>query len=82
MEALVALGGIQLLLRKAAIDGVVVREVCAGSAKGAVLSDNPTGAERLDSCCAHIKGIRPQRAIKAISTIIYLMEVRLSLKYL
>ncbi len=76
-DAFNALGGTQLFERNAAIEGVVVKDVCAGFSVGASLDDNPTGAERLDVCCAHIKGIRLQRASKAINTIIFLMTARL-----
>ncbi len=81
-EAFNALGGTQLFERKDDIEGVVIKDVSAGSANGAGLVDNPTGVERDDSCCAHIEGIRLQRANKAISAIIYLMEARLSLRCL
>ncbi len=77
IEAFRALGGIQLFERKDDIEGVVIKDVSAGSANDADFSDNPTGVERLDSCCAHIEGIRLQRASKAISAIIYLMVARL-----
>lgn len=81
-EAFNALGGIQLFDRNAAIEGVVVKAVSAGSSNGARFFDNPTGVDRLDACCAHIVDVRLQRASKAISTIIYLMKVRLSLRCL
>ncbi len=76
IDALVALGGVQLFERKDDIEGVVIKDVCAGSANGAAFSDNNKGS------AAHIEGNRPPRAIKAISTIIYLMEVRLLLRCL
>ncbi len=76
-DAFNALGGTQLFERKDDIEGVVIKDVCDGSANGAGLVDNPTGAERLDVCCAHIEGIRLQRASKAINTIIFLMTARL-----
>lgn len=78
IDAFNALGGTQLFERNAAIEGVVVKAVAAGFPKGARFLDNPTGVERLDVVgAAHIEGIRLQRASKAISTIIYLMKVRL-----
>lgn len=73
-DALVALGGTQLLSRKAAIDGVVTREVSAGSARAAVLFDNPMGDPTDAGSCAQIEGNKTPSVSKAISTIIYLMK--------
>ncbi len=76
-EAFNALGGIQLLERNDEIEGVVTRDVCAGFVNAAVFSDDNN-----KGFAAHIEGIRLQRAIKTISTIIYLMKARLSLRCL
>jgi hypothetical protein len=77
-EAFNALGGIQLLERNDEMEGVVTRAVCAGFVNGAAFSDD----DNSKGFAAHIEGIRLQRAIKTISTIIYLMKARLSLRYL
>lgn len=81
-DAFNALGGTQLFERKDDIEGVVIKDVCDGSANGAGLADSPTGADKDDDCCgscvcAQIEGIRLQRASKAINTIIFLMTARL-----
>jgi hypothetical protein len=69
--------GVQLSLRKAAIEGVVSREVSAGSGIAAGLS-NKTGA----TGAAIIVGNSPPRATRATSTsIICLIRFALFLRY-
>jgi hypothetical protein len=77
-EAFNALGGIQLSERNDEMEDVVTRAVCDGFVNGAVLSDD----DNSKGFTAHVEGIRLQRAIKTISTIIYLMRGCLSLRCL